>query len=137
MIRISGLTKTFNGQTVLDGINLQIKDGEILVVLGQSGAGKSVLLKNMMGLLKPDAGTIEIDAVDISGLEEEDLLQVRKKIGYLFQEGALYDFMSVFENIAFPLREHTRMNEDQIRNRVRETLKFVDLVDVEDKYPSQ
>ena len=85
MIRVSHLCKSFNGQNVLENINLEISDGEIVAILGQSGTGKSVLLKNMIGLLKPEQGTIEIDATDITKLDQDELLMVRKKIGYLFQ----------------------------------------------------
>ncbi len=137
MIKVSGLTKSINGQVILNGLSLQIKDGEIVAILGRSGAGKSVLLKHLIGLMKPDQGTVEIDSAVITGLPEKDLLKIRKKIGFLFQEGALYDFMDVFDNIAFPLREHTSMNPQEIAHRVREVLEMVDLKDVEEKIPSE
>ena len=137
MIKVAHLTKRFNDQTVLDDINLDIKDGEIVAILGESGAGKSVLLKNLMGLLKPDQGTVEINSVNITKLSEKELLKVRKGIGYLFQEGALYDFMNVFDNIAFPLCEHTDLDDAAIQKKVEETLKFVDLEGIEKKFPSE
>ena len=137
MISVKGLTKSFDGRMVLDHINLEVKTGELLVILGESGTGKSVLLKNMMGLIVPDEGAVIIDGVDITKLREKDLLKVRQKIGYLFQEGALYDFMTVYENLAFPLREHTTLNEKAIKAKIKVFLAIVDLKDVEDKYPAE
>ncbi len=137
MIKVSQLSKSFNGQCVLNDINLQIQAGEMIVILGESGTGKSVLLKHLMGLLKPDAGTVWIDGEDITRLSEKKLLKVRQKIGYLFQEGALYDFMNVFENIAFPLREHTSLDREGIKKKVQGVLKTVDLEGVDKKYPSE
>lgn len=137
MIRVSNLSKSFNGQLVLDDVNLEVKQGEIIALLGESGVGKSVLLKNIMGLLKPDQGSIEVDSVEITSLRERDLLKVRKQIGYLFQEGALYDFMNVFENISFPLREHTQLSKKEIREKVAGVLKEIGLKGVENKLPSE
>jgi len=128
MIRIEHLSKSFDGQCVLDDISLEVNKGEIFVVLGESGTGKSVLLKHMIGLLKPDSGSIHIDGKDITQLTEKELLKLRKHIGYLFQEGALYDFMNVFENIAFPLREHTDLDKHAIAEKVKNILKVVDLL---------
>src|SRR3989339_144231 len=137
MIKISGVSKSFNGQLVLDDISLEVKENEILVILGESGTGKSVLLKNMIGLLKPDEGSIFIDSEDITKLSEKALLKIRKGIGYLFQEGALYDFMNVFENVAFPLKEHTSLKQQEIINKVQAVLKEIDLAGIERKYPSE
>ena len=137
MIRITHLSKSFGSQMVLDDISLEIQEGELLVILGESGTGKSVLLKHLIGLLRPDQGRVEINATDITVLPEKELLKIRQKIGYLFQEGALYDFMNVFENIAFPLREHTTMDEAAIAQKVRGVLKLIDLRDVERKYPAE
>jgi len=137
MIRIKNLSKSFNGQVVLNDINLEIAKGEILAILGESGTGKSVLLKQMIGLIKPDRGTITIGEKEITGLSEKELLKVRKEIGYLFQEAALYDFMNVFDNIAFPLREHTSDDKQTIANKVRKILDVVDLHNVEEKFPSE
>ncbi len=137
MIRVEHLFKSFNGQIVLDDVNLEVEKGEILVVLGESGTGKSVLLKHMMGLLKPDGGKIWIDGKEITKLPEKKLLKMRKEIGYLFQEGALYDFMNVFENIAFPLQEHTGLDRQAIAAKVKNILEVVDLKGVEQKYPSE
>ncbi|MCK5179014.1 MAG: ATP-binding cassette domain-containing protein, partial [Candidatus Omnitrophica bacterium] len=137
MIRIEHLSKSFNGQVVLDDIDLQIQEGEILVILGESGTGKSVLLKSMMGLIKPDGGKILINGKEITQLAEKELLKIREKIGYLFQEGALYDFMNVFENIAFPLAEHTDLDQQAIEAKVKKVLEVVDLAGIERKYPSE
>jgi len=137
MIRIEHLFKSFNGQVVLDDINLKVNKGEILVVLGESGTGKSVLLKHMMGLLKPDEGQIYIDEQEITQLSEKKLLKLRQHIGYLFQEGALYDFMNVYENIAFPLQEHTAHSQQTIAQKVHDILDVVGLEGVEKKYPSE
>jgi len=137
MIQAFHLSKTFEEHVVLDDISLEIKEGEILVILGESGTGKSVLLKHLMGLLRPDCGSILINSVDILKLSKRELLDLRKEIGYLFQEGALYDFMNVFENIAFPLKEHTNYTKDQIRHKVGDILRIVDLEGIEEKYPSE
>ena len=137
MIQVTHLSKSFNGQRVLDDINLEVKEAEIFAILGESGTGKSVFLKHLIGLLKPDQGEVTVAGQDITHLSESELLKVRKKIGYLFQEGALYDFMTVFENVAFPLREHTDFTADHIEQKVHEILKMVDLEDVNNKYPSE
>jgi len=137
MIRVEHLSKSFDDQVVLDDLNLEVEQGEILAVLGESGTGKSVLLKHMMGLIKPDRGRIQIDGREITDLSEKELLKMRKNIGYLFQEGALYDFMNVFENIAFPLQEHTNDDEKTIAKKVKTVLAMVDLKDVEWKKPSE
>jgi phospholipid/cholesterol/gamma-HCH transport system ATP-binding protein len=137
MIRVEHLSKSFGDQGVLDDISLDIQTGEILVLLGESGTGKTVLLKHMIGLLRPDGGRIWIDGEEITGLSEKRLLKIRKEIGYLFQEGALYDFMNVFENIAFPLQEHTDFDEDTIKRKVRNVLEVVDLQGIEMKNPSE
>jgi len=131
------LVKRFANQLVLDHVDLEIQGGELLVLLGESGSGKSVFLKHIVGLHKPDSGTVAIDGVDITRMPEKALLNVRKDIGYLFQEGALYDFMTVYENVAFPLQEHTRLTERQIDDKVRDYLRLVDLEDAAEKYPSQ
>ncbi|MBF0523007.1 MAG: ABC transporter ATP-binding protein [Candidatus Omnitrophica bacterium] len=137
MIRVVHLFKTLQEQLILDDINLEVPQGELLVILGESGAGKSVLLKHLIGLFKPDSGEVEINSQDITKLSEAELLKVRKKMGYLFQEGALYDFMNVFENLAFPLEEHTTFDDQTIAEKVQEALKTVDLAGVEGKYPSE
>jgi phospholipid/cholesterol/gamma-HCH transport system ATP-binding protein len=137
MIRVTGLTKSFGSQKVLDDLALDVGQGEIVAVMGSSGTGKSVLLLHLIGLMTPDAGTIEIDGVRVTDLRERDLLVFRRRVGYLFQDGALYDFMTVAENLAFPLREHTKQKGAQIRSKVEEFLGLVDLPGVGDKYPSE
>ncbi|MDP2940314.1 MAG: ATP-binding cassette domain-containing protein [Candidatus Omnitrophota bacterium] len=131
------LNKSFGIQRVLNDINLDIASGEILVVMGESGSGKTVFLQHLIGLLKPDTGAIEIDGQNIIPLTEKELLKIRKGIGYLFQEGALYDFMTVFENLSFPLQEHTKLTNHQIREKVKEIISVVGLKGAEEKYPSQ
>ncbi|MDP3143699.1 MAG: ATP-binding cassette domain-containing protein, partial [Candidatus Omnitrophota bacterium] len=137
MIKVERLSKSFGNQLVLDDVNLQVRKGEILVVMGESGSGKTVFLQHLIGLLTPDAGRIEISGRNIVGLPERELLQIRRNIGYLFQEGALYDFMNVFENVAFPLQEHTNLNKEEIAKKVRDTLHEVGLSEAEEKFPNQ
>ena len=122
MIKIVNLTKSFGGHKVLDGINLTMPTGQITVVIGKSGVGKSVLLKHIIGLLKPDSGQIFVDGQDMSLLTGRQLRQFKRRFAVLFQGGALFDSLNVFENIAFPLREKTRLTEAEIAKRVRERL---------------
>lgn len=137
MIKVRNLYKSFNGQSVLEDINLEVPKGELLVILGESGSGKTVFLQHLIGLLKPDRGSIEINGQDITRMSERDLLDLRKNIGYLFQEGALYDFMTVYENIAFPLCEHTALNPSEIGTKVNRMLDLVDLKEAKAKNPSE
>ncbi len=136
-IEIKDLYKSFGDQKVLDGINLQVEAGKTTVIIGKSGGGKSVLLKHIIGLLKPDYGEIWIDGTEITGLDEKGLNEVRKKFGMLFQEAALFDSMDVFDNVAFPLREHTRLSEKEIENVVGERLTNVGLLSFTQKMPSE
>ncbi|MCX5813649.1 MAG: ATP-binding cassette domain-containing protein [Proteobacteria bacterium] len=136
-IRLIDIHKSFGNQKVLDGINLEIEIGKTTVIIGKSGGGKSVLLKHVIGLLKPDKGEIWIDGVEITRLNERDLNDVRKKFGMLFQEAALFDSMDVFDNIAFPLRERTKMTETEIKGIVEDRLKQVGLFNVTEKIPSE
>jgi len=135
-IRFVGLEKAFGGNAVLRGVDLDVGRGETLVVLGGSGSGKSVLLRHAIGLIRPDAGEVYVDGEPLSGMDEEELVETRKKLGMLFQGGALFDSMNVFENVAFALREHTSLSEEEIERRVREKLALVELEGVEDKMPS-
>ena len=137
MIKLIDVYKSFGKQKVLDGLNLEIEDGKTTVIIGKSGGGKSVLLKHIIGLLKPDSGRVFIDDVDIAKLNDKELNEVRKKFGMLFQDAALFDSMNVGENVAFPLREHTKKKEDEIEEIVRERLKAVGLSGVENKMPSE
>ncbi len=133
MIKVEGLYKKLGGQPVLEDISFQVKAGETVAVLGLSGAGKTVLLKHLIGLFRPDRGRVAIEGLDLSTLNEEQLLKVRCNMGYLFQEGALYDFMDVYDNVAFPLREHTKLKNSEVASRVREVLKLVDMQEAESK----
>lgn len=136
MIRIQGLSKRLGRKQVLDGVDLEIPTGCTLVVIGQSGTGKSVLLKHIIGLMQPDAGRIEVDGTVITGLGEHALNEVRKRFGMLFQGAALFDSLSVGENIALPMREHTDMEAARIRERVAERLEWVGLPGIEDMKPA-
>jgi phospholipid/cholesterol/gamma-HCH transport system ATP-binding protein len=122
MIKIINLVKSFGGNKVLSGLNLEIPTGQITVVIGKSGVGKSVLLKHIIGLIKPDSGQVLVDHQDIALLKGNSLREFKRRFAVLFQGGALFDSLSVFENIAFPLREKTRLSEGEIATRVRERL---------------
>ena len=137
MIKLADLRKSFGKQKVLDGLDLEIEAGKTTVIIGRSGGGKSVLLKHIIGLLRPDSGEVLIDGVDITKLGDRDLNEIRKKFGMLFQEAALFDSMTVGENVAFPLREHTRMKEKEIQETVADRLRAVGLTGVEEKMPSE
>lgn len=137
MIQLSGLHKSFNGHRVLQGLDLTIPDGKITVIIGRSGGGKSVLLKHMIGLLRPDSGRVEVDGTDLSKLDDRQLKDFRKRFGMLFQNAALFDSMNVFENVAFPLKEHKKMSPSQVRDRVHEVLELVGLKDIDEKMPSE
>ncbi len=119
--------KQFDGREVLRGLTLLIRKGEALVILGGSGTGKTVILKHIVGLLTPDDGKIFVDGRDITDYDENHFLNVRRKVGFLFQGGALFDSMTVFDNVAFPLREHTQLSKEEIEAKVREKLKLVGL----------
>ena len=137
MITIKNLKKSFNGFQVLRGVNLVIPEGKTTFIMGQSGTGKSVLLKHLVGLLSPDEGEIWFENRDLTKLNEKEWQEVRKKIGYLFQEGALFDSMTVGENVAFPLIEHAKLPEKEIERKVDELLSAVGLLEAKDKYPSE
>ncbi len=136
MIRIEGLCKRFGAQQVLDGVDLEIQDGESLVIIGQSGSGKSVLLKHIIGLMQPDAGKVLVDGVDLSQVSGHELLEIRRRIGYLFQGAALFDSMTVGENVGLGLREHGDHSPEDITRIVHENLERVGLEGVEDRHPS-
>jgi phospholipid/cholesterol/gamma-HCH transport system ATP-binding protein len=137
MIRVVNLMKSFPGKDVLCGVNLTVEKGETMVVIGQSGSGKSVLLKHLIGLLQPDAGEIYIDGVEITGLKGDGLQKVTKKFGLLFQGAALFDSMTVAENVAFGLERFTRHSDAEIKELVRESLARVGLRNVEKMMPYQ
>jgi phospholipid/cholesterol/gamma-HCH transport system ATP-binding protein len=137
VIRIVDLKKSFENQKVLDGINLEIERGKITVIIGKSGSGKSVLLKHIIGLMKPDSGEIWVDGREITRLKESELNEVRTSFGMLFQEAALFDSMSIWENVAFPLLERTKMKKEEIKRIVDERLEEVGLLEHGDKLPSE
>lgn len=137
MIEIKDLHKSFGALKVLNGIDLQIPKGKTTVILGRSGEGKSVLLKHIIGLIRPDRGNILIDGVDITHLGDKALNEIRKKFGMLFQEAALFDSMNVEANVAFPLREHTKLNNKDIRAIVAQKLEQVGLPGLEEKMPAE
>ena len=137
MIEIVGLQKSFGATQVLTGIHLAVPEGSTCVILGGSGSGKTVLMKHMIGLLKPDAGQVFIDGEDIVPQGAEGLEQVRRKFGMVFQAAALFDSLDVYENVAFPLREHRQLAEDEVRKRVRSKLDLMGLPQsVERKFPA-
>ena len=136
MIQIQGLHKSFGSNHVLQGIDLEVSTGEAMVIMGRSGCGKSVLLKMMMGILEPDEGTIVIDGVNIFTLTPRELDQFRLKLGMLFQGAALFDSLTVRENVGFSLYEHTKLPSDVILEKVQEKLKLVGLAGIEESMPS-
>ena len=137
MIRIQGLRKSFGHQPVLQGVDLDVATGEIMIIIGRSGGGKSVLLKHLLGLLRPDAGAVLVDGVDITKLRGAALEAVRRRYGVVFQGGALFDSMSVFDNVAFPLREKTTLKPPEITQRVEQKLEQVGLQDMGAKNPAE
>jgi len=137
VINIEHVKKSFGSNTVLKDINLKIKEGETVVTLGKSGTGKSVILQCIVGLLYPDEGKILVYGENIPELDKEDLQEIRKKIGFLFQSGALYDSMTVRQNLEFPLRKLTDFNDAEINNKVKEVLQNVGLPNAIDKMPSE
>jgi len=137
MIELKDIYKSFEGKDVLRGVNLKVKKGDSVVVIGGSGSGKSVLLKHIIGLLIPDSGTVIIDSTDLSELNEDGLHDIRKKFGMLFQSAALFDSMKVWENVGFGLKRHTHLTDTEIKETAVQKLKMVGLVGVEDVMPSE
>ena len=136
-ISFQGLWKAFGSKQVLRGLSLDVRRGETLVVLGGSGSGKSVLIKHINGLLRPDAGRVVVDGDDVTQMDEERIIAVRRKVGVLFQGGALFDSLTIGDNVAYGLREHTELPPEAIAERVRATLDMVDLPRTEILLPSQ
>jgi phospholipid/cholesterol/gamma-HCH transport system ATP-binding protein len=137
MISVIGLYKSFGDKKVLNGIDLEVGRGESLMLVGGSGAGKSVFIKHLIGLLQPDDGHVVVDGVDLTLASPEAVLELRKRFGMTFQEGALFDSMTVADNIAFPVRRHTKKSEPEVAARVRECLELVRLPGIEHKMPSE
>jgi phospholipid/cholesterol/gamma-HCH transport system ATP-binding protein len=136
VIRIRGLKKRLGPKQVLDGVDLDIEGGETVVVMGRSGSGKSVLLKHVIGLMVPDAGNIEVEGVEIVGMSERELDEVRRHFGMLFQSAALFDSLTVGENVGLGLREHLHLKDAEVRQRVAERLSWVGLASIEAMKPA-
>ena len=136
-IKVEGLSKSFGRQVIWENVSLTLPKGEISVLLGPSGTGKSVFLKHLVGLLRPDRGHVWIGDKDVPNVSERELYEVRKMFGVLFQDGALFGSMTIFDNVAFPLREHTKKNESDIKRIVMEKLELTGLVGAEDKLPGE
>src|SRR5919108_4051381 len=136
-ICVEGLTKSFGHQVIWQDVSLTLPAGEVSVMLGPSGTGKSVFLKTLVGLLKPERGSVKVAGRDITKLREHDLYEVRKLFGVLFQDGALFGSMNLYDNSAFPLREHTRKPESEVRRIVLEKMDMVGLIGAEEKLPGE
>ena len=134
---IEGLTKSFGSQVIWRDVTLTLPAGEISVMLGPSGTGKSVLLKTLIGLLKPDEGSVWIEGTDIANCSEKELYEIRKLFGVLFQDGAMFGSMDLYDNVAFPLREHTKKSESEIRDVVMDKMELVGLLGAENKLPGE
>jgi phospholipid/cholesterol/gamma-HCH transport system ATP-binding protein len=137
MIKVSGLRKSFHGHVVLNGLDLEVPAGSITIIIGRSGGGKSVFLKHLLGLLRPDSGHIEVDGEDVTRLRGRALDEVRKRYGVVFQGGALFDSMTCRDNVAFPLREKLRLSTAEIRAQVDMALERVGLAGIGNKYPEE
>ena len=137
LIELRNLHKRFGRQIVLAGVNLEIARGQSLVIIGASGSGKSVMLKHIVGLLRPDSGQVWIDGTRVDLLPERLMMEIRKRFGFLFQMGAMFDSLSVEDNVAFPLREHTRQTNEQIHRTAMEKLDLVGLADMAQKMPAE
>jgi len=136
-IELNHVTKSFMSHQVLSGINLMIKKGQVRVILGGSGSGKSVLMKHMIGLLKPDLGQVKVNGIDIAALDGKDLITIRQQFGMVFQQSALFDSMNVFDNVAFPLVEKTALSTQKIRELVLDKLDILGLSHALNKYPAE
>jgi len=137
MISVSHISKSFGEKHVLRDVSVDIPEGETVAIIGRSGSGKSVLMKHLIGLMQPDAGTVTVDGIDINAITYAELRRVRRNFGVLFQGGALFDSMNSFENVAFPLRTFTDMSDADISKVVKDCLAMVELEDVGSKMPSE
>ncbi|MFO8052414.1 MAG: ATP-binding cassette domain-containing protein [Candidatus Omnitrophota bacterium] len=135
MIKLNNVKRSFREKNVLKGIDLTIGKGETFLLIGRSGAGKTVLLKTILGLLRPDSGMISVDGQEITQLTKNKLEKIRLKFGLVFQNSALFDFLTVWENVSFFLKQHTNMSKKEMRHKVSQTLALVGLADIEDMYP--
>jgi phospholipid/cholesterol/gamma-HCH transport system ATP-binding protein len=137
LIKLVDLHKSFGDKVVLDGFTLDVAEGETMVIIGYSGTGKSVAIKHIVGLLEPDSGTVWVDGLEVPTLTRTELYALRSKIGYVFQFAALFDSLSIGDNVAMGLRKEGKLTPDEISRRVTEALELVDLPDVEDKFPAE
>ena len=137
MIRLKEVSKALGDQQILDGLDLEVPKGSSFAIMGPSGVGKSVLLKHIIGLLRPDAGTVLVDGKSVPDLNANELQELRRDMGYLFQHGALINWLNVFDNLALPLREHGGLEENKIMERVQEALSLVRLESAENKLPAE
>jgi len=137
LIEVIDFKKSFSHKTVHDGVTFYVKKGECVGLVGGSGAGKSVILRSLIGLEKPDSGSILIDGIDITNFTEQELVSIRKKVAYVFQGGALFDSMTVFENLAYPLKAHFNMTESDILIKIKNQLEEFGLIDSINLYPSE
>ena len=137
IIRLVGIEKSFGGQAVLKGVDLEVPEGTTTIIVGASGQGKSVIVKHMLGLIKPDKGQVLVYGEDINRVKSHRLKEIRTTFGVLFQNVALFDSMTVYDNVALPLRERTQLDESVIRERVMEKLELMDMEDAGEKYPAQ
>lgn len=137
MIEFKDVHKAFGPKRVLQGFSLVVPEGETMVIIGYSGTGKSVAIKHIVGLLTPDSGTVTVDGLDVPSLNRRQLYTLRSSIGYVFQFAALFDSLSIGDNVAMALRKQGKMNEEQIRQRVADVLDLVDLPNVEDRFPAE
>lgn len=137
IIQLKGVEKSFGRQRVLKGVDMIVREGTTTVIVGPSGMGKSVILKHMLGLVRPDKGQVLVFGQDLAAISRRDLKEIRRNFGVLFQNSALFDSMTIFDNVALPLRERTRTTEAEIRRSVEKKLEMMDLHNVGDKYPAQ
>jgi phospholipid/cholesterol/gamma-HCH transport system ATP-binding protein len=136
-VRVEGLRRSFGPQEVLRGVDLEVAPGELMVIIGRSGGGKSVLLRHLLGLMRPDAGRVLVDGQDVTRLRGRDLDRVRERFGVVFQGGALFDSLSVLENVVFPIKEKTRLSRAELEARAREALAQVGLRGAAGKFPAE
>lgn len=137
ILRFRDVHKSFGPQKVLDGLSFEVRRGRTLAIMGPSGTGKSVVLRHAIGLMHPDAGVVEVEGRDVARLKGKELAELRRRMGYLFQEGALINWLSVGENVCLPLRENTRLSDAEIRKKAEETLALVRVENAWDKMPAQ
>jgi phospholipid/cholesterol/gamma-HCH transport system ATP-binding protein len=137
MINVKNFRKSFGEKVVHNNVSFFVREGECMGLVGGSGVGKSVILRSLIGLEKPDSGSIEIDGIEVTKLREEEMIPLRQKAAYVFQGGALFDSMTVFENMAYPLKEHFHLTDSEIRKRIGETLQELGLAGNEENLPSQ